>query len=139
MDMNTKTKSTGAPQAFQEMADKGTAQAKENFEKMGAAGTEAAEVIKTSYSAALKGAHEYNTKFLEFAKVNTDAAFEFFNKLSGVKSPTEFAELATGHSRKQIETLNEQVKQLASIAQKATVASAEPLKTGMAKAFNKGA
>jgi phasin len=142
MDTNTKTtstKSTSAPQAFQEMADKGTAQAKENFEKMSAAGTEAVEVIKTSYSVALKGVHEYNTKLIDFAKANADTAFEFFNKLSRVKSPSEFVELSTEHSRKQFETLNEQIKQLVSIAQKATLAGAEPLKTGITKAFNKAA
>jgi len=55
------------------------------------------------------------------------------------KSPTDFAELSAQHGRKQLETLNEQIKQLAAIAQKVTLASAEPLKTGVAKAFNQAA
>jgi phasin len=147
MDMNTKSNATktanspkpDAPHAFQEMAEKGTAQAKETYEKMSAAGTEATEVIKTSYSIAVKGAHEYNDKLIEFAKANTDAAFEFFDKLSGVKSPSAFLELSTEHARKHLEMLNEQTKQLVAIAQKVTLASAEPLKTGVAKAFNHAA
>jgi hypothetical protein len=61
MDMNAKsvpTKSASspkidAPQAFREVAEKGTAQARETYEKMSAAGTEAVEVIKTSYSIAV--------------------------------------------------------------------------------------
>jgi phasin len=147
MDMNAKsvpTKSASspkidAPQAFREMAEKGTTQAKETYEKMSAAGTEAAEVIKTSYSIAVKGAHEYNDKFIEFAQANTEVAFGFFEKLSGMKSPSAFIELSIEHARKQFETLSEQTKQLVTIAQKVTLASAEPLKTSAAKAFNRAA
>ena len=36
--------------------------------------------------------------------------------------------------RKQVETLNQQTKQLAALAQKVTLATAEPLKTGVAEA-----
>ena len=91
MDMNKTTRSsslpkTDTPRAFTEATEKNVMHTKETYEKMSAAGTEATEVIKTSYSIAVKGAHEYNDKFIEFAKANTDAAFEFFDKLSGVKS-----------------------------------------------------
>ena len=41
--------------------------------------------------------------------------------------------------RKQVETLNEQTKQLAALAQKVTLATAEPLKTGVAEALNHAA
>jgi hypothetical protein len=45
-------------------------------------------------------------------------------------------ELRTNHTRKQFETFTEQAKQLASLAQSATLAAAEPLKAGVAKALN---
>jgi hypothetical protein len=77
---------------------------------------------------------QYNTKVIEFANANTEAAFA--QKLSGVKSPTEFIELSTDHSRKQFETLTEQTKELAALAQNVTLAAAEPLKTGVTKAFS---
>ena len=130
---------TDAPQAFREMAQKGTAQAKQTYEKMSAATTEAGDLIKNSYSRAIKGVQDYNNKFIEFAHANTNAAFDFVQKLSSVKSPAEFVELSTKHARKQFETLTEQTKQLAAIAQKVTLATAEPLKTGVAKAFNHAA
>ena len=38
-------------------------------------------------------------------------------------------ELSTEHARKQLELLTEQAKQLATLAQKATLATAEPIKT----------
>jgi phasin len=117
-----------ATQAFRATAEKGSAQAKEAFEKMSAA-----------CSTAIKGTQDYNAKVIEFANTNTEAAFAFAQKLFGVKSPSDFVEMSTEHSRKQIETLTEQTKELAALAQKVTLASAEPLKTGVTKAFSQGA
>ncbi len=111
MDMNTKTTAakpagfpkTDAPQAFREMAEKGTAQAQETYEKMSAATTEAADLIKDSYSTSVRGALDYNNKFIEFARANTNATFDFAQKLSGVKSSSEFVELSTEHARQQLD------------------------------------
>ena len=44
-------------------------------------------------------------------------------------------ELSTDHSRKQFETMTEQTKELAALAQKVTLATVEPFKTGVTKAF----
>jgi phasin len=112
---------------------------RESYDKIDAATTETADLIKNSYSKAVKGMQDYNNKIIEFAHANTNAAFDFVQKLSGVKSPPAFVELWTEHARKQLETLTEQTKQLAAIAQKVTLATAEPLKTGVAKAFNHAA
>jgi phasin len=118
------------------MGEKGSAQAKEAFEKMSAATAGAAALIKNSYSTAVKGAQAYNNKILEFAQTNTEAAFDFAKKLSEVKSPSDFMELSTQHSRKQFETLTEQTTELAALAQKVAVATAEPLRSGVTKGFN---
>jgi phasin len=147
MDMNTKTTATkpaghpktDVPQAFGEMVEKGTIQAEETYEKMSGATIDAADLLKNSYSTAVKGVQDYNNKFIEFGHANINAAFDFVQKLSGVKSPSAFVELSTEHARKQLETLTEQTKQLAALAQKVTLATAEPLKTGVAKAFNHAA
>ena len=124
-----------ATQAFRATAENGSAQVKEAFEKMSASTAEATALIKDSYSTAIKGAQDYNTKFIEFAQNNTKAAFDFVQKLSGVKSPSDFIELSTDHSRKQFETLTEQTKELAALAQKVALATVEPLKTGVTKAY----
>lgn len=128
-----------ATQAFRATAENGSAQVKEAFEKMSAATAEATALIKNSYSTAVKGAQDYNAKVMEFANANTEATFAFAQKLSGVKSPSDFIELSTDHSRKQFETLTEQTKELAALAQKVALASAEPLKTGVTKEFGLGA
>ena len=53
-----------------------------------------------------------------------------------MNSPSAFAELLTEYARRQFETLTEQTKQLTVFAQKVTLATTEPLKTGLAKTFN---
>jgi phasin len=106
------------------------------FRATGAATAETTTLMKDSYSAAVKGAQDYNTKFIEFARANIEAAFEFVQKLSRVKSPSEFFELSTIHSREQFETLGGQAKELTALAQKITLATAEPLKTGANKTFS---
>jgi phasin len=144
MDSPTKTttaKAAGSPgtnatQAFRTTAENGAAQAKEGFEKMRAATAEATTLMKDNFSMTVKGAQDYQTKVTEFARINTEAAFDFAQKLASMKSPSEFFELSTNHSRKQFETLTEQGKELAMLAQKVTLATVEPLKTGAAKAFS---
>jgi phasin len=132
----TSSAKADASRAFSEMAEKGATQARETFENMGSATTQAADVIKASSSTALKGMQDFNNKFLEFAHTNTNAAFDFVQRLQGVKSPSEFMELSTEHTRNQIQAVTEQTKQLVEHAQKAVLATAEPLKMGVTKAFN---
>jgi len=106
MDSQTKTtKPSGssradATQALREMAENGSAQAKAAFANASTAAADAATLMKDSYSRTIKGAQEYNTKVIEFAQANSEAAFDFAQELMGVKSPSEFFELSTNHSRK---------------------------------------
>lgn len=135
MDMHTKTRAT-KPAEFREKAEKHTAQAKQTYEKSIAATTEPAGLIENGYSTAIRGVQDYHGKLFKFAQENTLAAFDFLQKMSGVKSPSEFMELSSQYARKQREALTEQTQELAALAQKVSLASAEPLKTSVAKAFN---
>ena len=145
MDMSkTSMKPTGFakasdPHAFSEVAQNGAAQTTLNYEKMSTATIEAADLMKASCSTALKGAQDYNNKSLEFAHTNTNAAFEFVQELYGMKSPSEFMKLVTDHARTQSATLTEQTKELTALAQKFALATMEPLKAGVTKAFNQAA
>jgi phasin len=101
---------------------------KDAYEKVSATAAETADRVRSSYSTAIKGAQDYNKKLLEFANENVNAAFDFAHRLSQVKTPSEFVSLSTEHAHKRFETLAEQTKQLAALAQRVTTASAEPLK-----------
>jgi phasin len=125
------------PAAFREMAEKGIAQTKDAYEKMKATAEQNTEMLETVYSTASKGSTEYGMKLIEMSRANTNAAFDFFEKLFGVKSPTELAELSTAHARSQFETLSSQSKELASLCQKVATDTAEPIKSGVATAMKK--
>jgi phasin len=132
MNTNPKTKSTAdAPEQFRERAEKGATRSKEAIEKMSAASGQAAEVMQSCYLAAVKGVQDYNNKLIEFTHANTKTAFDFAQRMSSVKSPSEFVELSTDLAQQQLTTLTEQTKQLAALAQQATFATAEPLKTSL--------
>ena len=108
---------------------------KDAVERMSAATTEAANDVQRSYAVGLKGVQDYNKKWMEFAQANTQAAIEFYQKLSMAKSPTEFIDLSTTNAQRQLTTLTEQTKELGELAQQATLAAVEPFKTGFTKTF----
>jgi phasin len=125
------------PAAFREFAERGVAQAKDTYEKMKAAAEEATDVLETTYSTASKGASDYGLKMIEAARVNTNAAFDFAGELITAKTLSEFVELTSAHARKQFEALTQQSKELGALAQKVATETAEPIKSGMNKAFSK--
>jgi len=125
------------PAAFRELAEKGVAQAKENYERVKAAAEEATDVLEDTYTTAAKGAADYNLKVLEAARANTNALFDYARELLDVKSIAEVMELSTTHARKQFEAVTVQTKELAALAQKVAADTAEPIKTGVTKEFKK--
>jgi len=121
---------------FREIADKGIAQAKASLDKAKAATDEGTDLFKNSYATATKGATDYNLKFIEIARANTNTAFDYAHAMLAVKSVPEFFELSTAHARKHFETMTAQTKELTALAQKMTTDITEPLKTGVTKVFN---
>ena len=62
------------PTAFREIAEKGIAQAKENYEKVKSAAEQATDVLEETYSTASKGCASYGLKLVETTRANSDAA-----------------------------------------------------------------
>jgi phasin len=125
------------PAAFREFAEKSVSQAKDNWEKMKAAGEEAGDLIEDSYATARKGAADYSVKLIEVSRVNTNSAFDFAAQLFAVKSLAEMVELSSSHLRKQFETMTAQSKELAALAQKVTTETVGPFKESISSAFKK--
>ena len=125
------------PTAYREFAEKGIAQAKDNYEKMKSVTEEATDVLEDTYSTASKGCSAYGLKLIENARANTDASFTLMTALFGAKSYAEAVELTSGFMRSQFETLTAQAKDLAETAQKVCTESAEPMKEGFTTAFKK--
>lgn len=126
------------PVAFRELAEKGIAQAKENYEKAKGAAEQATEMLEETYSTASKGCTDYNLKLIETARTNTNAAFDFYSDLLTAKSFAEVVEKSTAYARAHFETVTAQAKDLVDCAQKTAANTMEPVKEGFT-AFGKTA
>lgn len=116
------------------MTTTGTKSTTDALQTFSTAANEAAHAVQDCCSTALKGMQDYSGKVAEFTQANIQSHVEFVQKLAGVKSPSEFIEMSASHTRHQLETLAEQGKELAALAQQVTRDAAEPLKTGFMKA-----
>ena len=120
-------------------AEKGVSQAREGYAKFKDAAEAHNGTIEAVFTSMNKGASTYSAKVMEFVKANTTSSLDFAQELFGVKTPSEALELWTTHTRKQLETMTAQAKELAELAQQVTLTAGEPVKTGLAKAFNRAA
>ena len=120
------------PAAFRELAEKGIAQAKENYEKVKGATEQATDVMEDTYSTASKGCTDYGLKLIEAARTNSNAAFDLFGELLTAKSYAEVVEKTTAYARAQFDTMTAQAKELSEQAQKVCTDTAEPIKEGFA-------
>ena len=127
------------PADFQEMADKGIAQTKDALVNAKAITEKTANFVQHAYGAAFNSATDYNLKVIEIARFNANSAFDYVQQLLGVKSPSEFVELSSGRARQLFETMTSQSKELSAVIQKGSSEIVEPLKKGIAGAFNKAA
>ena len=127
------------PTAFREIAEKGIAQAKENYEKVKGAAEQATDVLEETYSTASKGCASYGLRLVETTRANSDAAFDLMSELMTAKSYSEVVELSSAYLRKQFDALVAQAKELAEHAQKVATDTAEPIKESISTTFNKAA
>jgi phasin len=116
------------PAAFREMAEKGLAQAKENYEKVKSAAEQATDVLEDTYSTASKGCCDYGLKVIEATRANSNAAFDLMAEIMTAKSYAEVVEKTTAYMRAQFETMTAQAKGLTEHAQKIAADTAEPIK-----------
>ena len=116
------------PAAFRELAEKGMAQTKANYDKMKSAAEQATDVLEETYSTASTGCSGYGLKVIETARANTNAAFDLMGELLGAKSYSEVVEKTTAFMRTQFDTVTAQAKELTEHAQKVAADTAEPIK-----------
>jgi phasin len=112
---------------------------KDASEKLGAATEQTTKLMENTYAAAAKNIKDYNLKALEFAKVNSDSAFDYVQQLMSAKTPSEMLELWTAHARKQLEVLTEQTKKLSMLGQRGVTETIKNLNSGTTKAVNQAA
>jgi phasin len=130
---------TEATAAFRELAEKGIVQAKDTYAKMKTATEEATGILEHTYANASKGAADYGLKVIEAARTNSNAAFDFATELCGARTLAQMVEISTAHTRKQIESMTAQARELSALAQKVATTTAEPIKEGLSSLAKKAA
>jgi phasin len=127
------------PEQMRAFAERGVSQARDNYAKFKDAAETHNGAIEAAFTSASKGASAYSAKLMEFMKANTTSALDFAQELLGVKSPAEAYELWTTHSRKQVETLAAQAKELGELTQKVAAETVEPIKASASKLYKPAA
>src|SRR6266581_2396676 len=106
------------PEQMRAFAEKGVSQARDSYAKFKDAAETHNGTMEAVFTNASKGTSAYSSKLVEFMKANTTTSLDFAQELFGVKTPAEALELWTSHTRKQLETMSVQAKQLAELGQK---------------------
>lgn len=123
------------PEAFRDMAEKGVAQARENYAKVKAAAEEATDVLEETFETARANTLDLSSASLDAAKANIDAGFAFLKDFMGVKSVSEAVELQTAFARERFEASTAQAKDMQSKVTKMTDEAAKPVKDAVAKSM----
>jgi hypothetical protein len=100
----------------------------------GLASRDGPAAVPQELTAAATAAEEYRQRMFEFMKANLNAALDYAQQLSSVKSPSELVELSTSHARKQFETVTAQSTELGMLAQKLTTWNSDAF-SGFSKLF----
>ena len=105
-------------------AEKTTSQ---TIRDLGENAREATGRAQESSSRAAEGFREYQLKFISAAQANTNAIFEYAQEALNAQSISALVEISTAHSRRQLEMMAEQTRELAATAQKIATDTARPL------------
>jgi phasin len=116
-------------------AEQGLEQTRAAYEKLKTAAEEATSSLETSYAAATRGWTEFGQKALGAMKAHADAHFEHVKAVISAKTVPEVLDLQTAHLKARLEAANEQIKDLASVAQKVATEAGEPIKSVFSKRF----
>ncbi len=108
-------------------ADRTARTARESVEKGNAAAEGVARRAEQSYFAAADGIRDFNVRLIEMAHANTVAALDFAREISSAKDPSAAGTLWSSHLRQHLETLADQSRELATLAQRIATSSTEPI------------
>ena len=115
--------------------EKGVAESRAAFVKAKVSADEAANALEQSFTAAKDGVIAINAKALEALRANTEANFEFMKASFAVKSLADLVALQSEFTRKQVDAMTGQAKDIGALTQKTVADAIEPLKDQMAKSF----
>jgi phasin len=122
-------------QSFRSALEKSVVETRAAFAKAKTHADETASAFEVSFAAAKDGALAINAKALEALRANADSNFDFLKSVFAAKSLTDVIALQTEFTRKQVETMTSQSKDIGALTQKAMADAVEPIREQVAKSF----
>lgn len=117
------------------VVEKSLSETRAAYSKAKTAADEASGAFESSYAAAKSGVVAINAKALEALRANVDANLDFVKSVFAVKNVADYVALQSEFTRKQIDAITGQTKEIGALAQKLAAETAEPIKEQVAKTF----
>ena len=99
----------------------------ESFRAAGENARETANRAQESASRAAEGFRDYQLKVVAAAQENANAFFEYAQEAVEAQSISDLIELSTEHTRRQVEMMSKQARELAASAQNIAAGTAWPM------------
>jgi phasin len=125
------------PVIFRGIAEQSVVRASGNYERIKAVSGEIADILRETYSTNANGAADYGVKVIEISSVNTNSAFDFLTNLMDTKSLAEIITISAMQSRKNLEAMSAQNRELWELGKRIAAATAQPLKESFTRVLQK--
>jgi phasin len=122
-------------QSLRATAEKSLVDSRAAFVAVKASADEAVSALEVSLAATRDGVLAINAKAFEALRANAEANFDYVKAAFAAKSVSEMVALQNEFSRKQVEAIAAQTKDIGALAQKAMTEAFEPIKEQVAKSF----
>ena len=117
------------------VVEKGLVETRAAYAKAKTTADETAGALETSYAAAKAGVVAINVKAFEALRANLEANFDFVKSAIAVKNVSDYVTLQGEFTRKRLEAMTDQTKEIGELAQKLASQTVEPIKEQVAKTF----
>lgn len=119
-------KSFEIPADMRKFAEQSVEQARQAFDGFMSAANKAVTDIEGRTNVARSGVKDVSERAVSFAQRNIASSFDFAQKLVQAKNVEEVMKLQQDYIQTQMQTLNEQAKELGEVASKATRDAVKP-------------
>jgi phasin len=126
-----------APDLFRAIAETGANQARETYARVKTAAEDATDVMEETLENARDGILEAQHKALDIARDNTEATFEFAEKLLAVTSFSDAVQLQSGFVRERFEACIDYAKGIQAATTKLVEGTSEPAKTAVTRTLGR--
>jgi hypothetical protein len=110
------------------IADDAADIARDTMKKGEAVTEQSLHAAQEGFATATENIREFNLKMIEIARENTEAFFNFAQKVATTREPTALMELFSAHTKNQIELFTKQSQELTALGQQVASKNIAPVR-----------